>query len=56
MTHECGTHEVVLDDEGGPLRTHDELLDDFACQDTLFGVEVCGRLVDQEDVRRHTQN
>ena len=48
---EVGRHyEVVLDDEGGLLCVHDEALDDAGGDDTLFGVEIGGGLVDQVDV------
>ena len=50
-----GHDEIVLDDEGGLLGVHDETLDDARCDNTLFGIEVGGRLVDNVDVCGHTE-
>ena len=50
-----GHDEIVLDDEGGLLGVHDEALDDARGDDTLLGVEVGGRLVDDVDVGGHTE-
>lgn len=50
-----GHDEIVLDDEGGLLRVHDETLDDPGGNDTLLGVEVCRRLIDQVDIGWDTQ-
>ena len=48
-------YEVVFNNEGGPLRAHDKLLDNLTREDTLFRIEVGGRFVDQENVRGNTQ-
>ena len=48
--------EIVLDDESGLLRMHDEALDDTCTYDTLLRIEVGGRLVDQVNVRRQAQS
>lgn len=51
-----GCHdEIVLDDEGGLLGVHDEALDDTRGDNTLLGIEVGGRLVDDVDVGGHTE-
>lgn len=51
-----GCHdEIVLDDKGGLLGVHDEALDDARRDNTLFGIEVGGRLVDNVDVGGHTE-
>lgn len=47
--------EIVLDDECGLLCVHDESLDYACSNDTLLGVQVGGRLIDQVDVGGHTQ-
>lgn len=52
----CSHDEIVLDDECGSLRAHDELLDNLTCDNTLLRVEVCRRLIDQEDIGRNTQH
>ena len=53
---EVGGHdEIVLDDKGGLLGVHDEALDDARGDDTLLGVEVGGRLVDDVDVGGHAE-
>lgn len=46
----------MLDDKGGPLGAHDELLDDLACVDTLLRVEVCRGFVDKQDVGGDTEH
>ena len=47
---EVGGHdEVVLDDERGFLGVQDEALDDFACDDTLLGIQETGRLREQQN-------
>jgi hypothetical protein len=51
-----GTHEIVLDNESGPLGAHDELLDNFAGVNTLFGVEVGRGLVNEQYVGRDTEH
>lgn len=51
-----GHNEVVLDDEGGLLGVHNEALDDAGGDNTLLGVEVGGRLIDNVDISGHTQS
>ena len=50
-----GTYEIVLDNESSPLGRHDELLDNFTSVDTLFGIEVCGGIIDKEDICWYTE-
>jgi hypothetical protein len=45
-----GTYEIVLDNESGPLGRHDELLDNFTSVDTLFGIEVCGGFINEQNI------
>lgn len=53
---EVGSHdEVVLDNERSLLGVHDEAFDDAGCDDTLLGVEVGRRLVDNVNVGRQTE-
>jgi len=51
-----GHDEIVLDDEGSLLGVHDETLDDTRGDDTLLGVEVGGRLVNDVDVGGHAES
>lgn len=51
-----GHDEIVLDDEGGLLRVHDEALDDTRGDDTLLRIEVGGRLINDIDVGRHAES
>ena len=54
---EISSHdEIVLDDESRSLRAHDKLLDHLTGDNTLFRVEVSGRLVDKEDIGRDTED
>jgi len=46
----------VLDNESGPLGRHDELLDDFTSVNTLFGIEVCGRFIDEQNIGWNTEH
>lgn len=46
----------MLDNESSPLGRHDELLDNFASVNTLFGIEVCGRLIDEQDIRWNAEH
>lgn len=51
-----GSHdEIVLDDEGRLLGVHDVSLDNTRCNDTLLGVEVGGRLVDEVNIGGDTK-
>lgn len=50
-----GHDEVVLDDKCGLLGVHDEALDNSGGDDTLLGVKVGGRFVDNVDIGRQTQ-
>jgi hypothetical protein len=50
-----GHDEIVLDDESGLLGVHDEALDDTRGDNTLLGVEVGRRLVDDVDVGGHSK-
>jgi hypothetical protein len=52
---EEGTYEIVLDNEGSPLGRHDELLDNFTGVDTLFGIEVCGRFINEQNIGWDTE-
>lgn len=53
---EVGGHdEIVFDDECGLLGVHDEALDDTGGNDTLLGVKVGGRLVDNVDIGGQAQ-
>ena len=53
---EIGSHdEIVLDDEGRLLGVHDVSLDDSRGNDTLLGIEVGRRLVDQVDISGDTE-
>ena len=40
----------MLDNESSPLGRHDEFLDNFTCVDTLFGIEVCGWFINEQNV------
>ena len=40
----------MLDNESGPLGAHDEFLDNLTGVNTLFGVEVCGRFINEQNV------
>lgn len=51
-----GHDEIVLDDKGSLLVVHDEALDDTRGNDTLLGVEVGRRLVNQVNVGRETES
>jgi len=51
-----GHDEIVLDNESGLLGVHDETLDDTRGDNTLLGVEVGGRLVDDVDVGGHAKS
>lgn len=51
-----GHDEIVLDDEGSLLGVHDETLDDTGGDNTLLGIQVGGRLVNQVEVGGHTQS
>ena len=46
----------MLYDESGLFGTHNELFDDFTREDTLFGVKIGGRLIDKEDIGRHSED
>jgi hypothetical protein len=50
------THEIVLDDKGGPLGAHDKLLDDLARVDTLLRVKVCRGLVNEQNIGGDTKH
>lgn len=50
-----GHDEIVLDDEGGLLGVHDESLDDTGSNDTLLGIQVGRRLVNEVDIGGHAQ-
>ena len=50
-----GHDEIVLDDESGLLGVHDEPLDDAGGNDTLLGVEVGRRLINEVNVSGHAE-
>ena len=50
-----GTYEIVLDNKSSPLGRHDELLDNFTCVDTLFGIEVCGGFINEQNIGWDTE-
>jgi hypothetical protein len=50
-----GTYEIVLDNESSPLGRHDELLDNFTSVDTLFGIEVCGGFINEQNIGWDTE-
>lgn len=50
-----GHDEIVLDNEGGLLGVHDETLDDTGSNNTLLGIEVSGRLVNEVDISWDTK-
>ncbi len=53
---EIGGHdEIVLDDERCLLAVHDESFDDSGGNDTLLGVEVRRRLINEVDICRETE-
>jgi hypothetical protein len=45
-----GTYEIVLDNESSPLGRHDKLLDNFTSVDTLFGIEVRGGFINEQNI------
>ena len=45
----------MLNDKGCSLGRHDEFLDNLTCVDTLFGIEVCGRFIDKENIGWDTE-
>ena len=45
----------MLDNESGPLGAHDEFLDDLTSVNTLFGIEVCGRFINEQNVGWDTE-
>jgi hypothetical protein len=45
----------MLDNESSPFGRHDELLDDFTSVDTLFGIEVCRRFIDKQNICWYTE-
>jgi hypothetical protein len=45
----------VLDDKGCSLGRHNEFLDNLTCVNTLFGIEVCGRFIDEQDIGWNTE-
>jgi hypothetical protein len=49
------THEIVLDNESSSLGRHDEFLDNFTSVDTLFGIEVCRRFIDEQNIGWNTE-
>jgi len=51
-----GHDKIVLDDESSLLGVHDESLDDATCNDTLLGVEIGRRLVNDVNIGRHTES
>lgn len=53
---QVGSHdEIVLDDEGSLLGVHDISLDDTRSNNTLLGVKIGRRLVDEVDISGHTK-
>src|SRR6266536_3027473 len=46
----CCHDKIVLDNEGSLLRVHDETLDDAGSYDTLLGIEVCRRFIDEVNI------
>ena len=45
----------MFDNESGPLGAHDEFLDNLTGVDSLFGVEVCGRFINEQNVGWDTE-
>ena len=53
---EVGSHdEIVFDNEGGLLGVHNESFDNTRSDNTLFGVEVGGGLINQVDIGWDTE-
>lgn len=50
-----GHDEIVLDNKGRLFGVHDESLDDSRGNDTLLGIEIGRRFINQVDIGGHTQ-